>query len=378
MKEIPCTFMRGGACKGVIFHRSDLPKDVKKWDDIFIQVMGSPDPKQVDGLGGGTSSNNKVVIVSPSEKEGIDVEYTTVQVIPDKPQADYKSNCGNMTSTVGPFAVDEGLVEISEPFTYVKAFNTNTEKVVEIKVPVENGRAAAKGTYKFAGVLGTAAELALTFKDPSGTVTGKLLPTGNNVDTLDIPGYGPIEMTIIDVASPLVIIRAKDIGLKGTELPGELNNRRELLELIRKIRGVASQRNGLVDNWEDAEAQTPSMPKVAFFSEAQDYLSMESKTVYRSEMDFCSRIISIQKVHNAYVFTGAIAMAVAANLKGSILNDILSDKDLTKLVRIGHPSGVMPVSLDIKNDCDTFEVEGVTLKSTARKIMKGVVYVNDY
>ncbi|HOA81802.1 MAG TPA: PrpF domain-containing protein, partial [Defluviitaleaceae bacterium] len=117
MKEIPCTFMRGGACKGVIFHRSDLPKDVKKWDDIFIQVMGSPDPKQVDGLGGGTSSNNKVVIVSPSKKEGIDVEYTTVQVIPDKPQADYKSNCGNMTSTVGPFAVDEGLVEISEPFT---------------------------------------------------------------------------------------------------------------------------------------------------------------------------------------------------------------------------------------------------------------------
>lgn len=377
MKKIPCTFMRGGACKGVIFHRSDLPEDVKKWDNIFIQIMGSPDPKQVDGLGGGTSSNNKVVIVSPSEQKGIDVEYTIAQVIPDKPQVDYKSNCGNMTSTVGPFAIDEGLVEIFEPFTYVKAFNTNTEKVVEIKVPVENGRAATKGTYKFAGVLGTAAELSLTFENPSGTATGKLLPTGNRIDTLEIPDYGPIEMTIIDVASPLVIIRAKDIGLKGTELPGELNNRNELLELIRKIRGTASQRIGLVNNWEDAEAQTPSLPKVAFFSEAQDYVSMESKTVYKAEMDFCSRIISIQKTHNAYVFTGAIAMAVAANLKGSILNDILLDKDLGKLVRIGHPSGIMPVSPDIEIDGGTFEVKGVTLQSTARKIMKGIVYVND-
>jgi len=378
MKTIPCTFMRGGACKGVIFHRSDLPEDVSKWDNIFIQVMGSPDPKQVDGLGGGTSSNNKVVVVSPSEREGIDVDYTTVQVIPDKPQADYKSNCGNMTSTVGPFAVDEGLVEVNEPFTIVKAFNTNTEKVVELKVPVENGKAATKGTYKFAGVLGTAPELSLTFKDPARTVTGKLLPTGNKIDTLEIPDYGPIEMTIIDVASPLVIIRAKDIGLKGKELPGQLNNNNEFIELIRKIRGVASQRIGLVDNWEDVESVTPALPKVAFFSEAQDYVSLESETVSKEEMDFCTRIVSLQKVHNAYVFTGAIAMAVAANLKGSILNNFLTEKDLSKLVRIGHPSGIMPVSLDILNEGDTFEVKGVTLKSTARKIMKGVVYVDDF
>lgn len=198
MKRIPSVFMRGGACKGSIFHLRDLPEDKAKWDDIFLQVMGSPDPKQVDGLGGGISSNNKILIINPSQKEGIDIEYTVGQVVPHKPQVDYQSNCENMTTVVGPFAIDEGLVKAVEPYTYLKLLNLNTEKIIEVKVPVENGKFATKGNYKFAGVLGTAAEIHLTFKNPEGSVTGKLLPTDNEIDVLEIPDYGSIEATIID------------------------------------------------------------------------------------------------------------------------------------------------------------------------------------
>lgn len=376
MREIPCVFMRGGVCKGAVFHERDLPPDQEERDRIFIQVIGAPDPKQADGLGCGVSSNNKIVIISPSKREGIDIDYTTAQVVPGKRQVDYQGACGNMTSAVGSFAIDEGLVKAVEPFTHLRLFNINTEKIIEVKVPVKDGQAVYQGGFHFDGIPGTAAPIPLTFKHPAGSIGKGLLPTGKAIDTLDIPGHGPFEATIIDAATPLVVVRAEDLGLKGTELPAEFNNLKETIELIRKIRGLAAVKIGLVDNWEEAEEKSPGSPKISFFSAAEDYKTMDGNLVSKSEIDFCSRVISLQKMHTAYVFVSAIAMAVAANLPGSILQKSLTGKDVSKLVRMGHPSGVMPMGVELNDPGKSFEAVGVTLTSTTRKIMKGHVFVD--
>lgn len=203
--------------------------------------MGDPDPKQIDGLGGTVSSNNKIVIVWKSEEPGVDVEYLVGQVIVGKSQVDYKSNCGNMTAAVGPYAVEEGMVDIVEPITTVRMLNRNTDKYINVTVPIdpETKTFAQEGDCAIAGVDGTAAELKVNFLNPAGAKTGKLLPTGNPKDVLDIPGFGPIEATILDVSNPMVLVRAEDIGLTGRELPEEVNSNKAASEILEKIRGAA-------------------------------------------------------------------------------------------------------------------------------------------
>ena len=206
MRKFKTVFMRGGTSKGCMFLKEDLPEDRNQWDEIFLQVMGNPDPKQIDGLGGTVSSNNKIVIVWKSDKENVDVEYLVGQVIVGKSQVDYKSNCGNMTAAVGPFAVEEKLVEVIEPITTVRMFNCNTGKLINVTVPCKDGTFAEDGDCEIAGVDGTAAELKVNFLNPAGAKTGKLLPTGNQIDVLDIEGLGKIEATIFDVSNPMVLV----------------------------------------------------------------------------------------------------------------------------------------------------------------------------
>ncbi len=378
MRKFKTVFMRGGTSKGCMFHRGDLPENRKEWDEIFLQCMGNPDPKQIDGLGGTVSSNNKIVIVWKSEEPDVDVEYLVGQVIVGKNQVDYKSNCGNMTSAVGPFAVEEGLVEIVEPITTVRMLNRNTNKHIHVTVPIDpvTKSFAQNGDCVIAGVDGTAAELKVKFMNPAGAKTGKLLPTGNVLDVLDIPDFGKIEATILDVSNPMVLVRAEDIGMSGTELPEEINQNKEVSDLLEKIRGTAACIMGFANDLNDATEKNPAVPKVGFFTTPKDYVDIADGQQKREEMDVCARVISVFKCHKACPLTSASSIAVAAFLKGSVVyNTIGASKAGTEHVRIGHPSGVMTMYPEIIVNGNRFELPSVAVQRTARRIMDGTVYV---
>lgn len=376
MRKFKTVFMRGGTSKGCIFHKADLPENREEWDSIFLQAMGNPDPKQIDGLGGTVSSNNKIVIVWKSEEPGIDVEYLVGQVIVGKSQVDFKSNCGNMTAAVSPFAVEEGLVKITEPITTVHMLNRNTNKYIDVTVPCENGTFAEEGDCAIAGVDGTAPELKVNFLNPAGAKTGKLLPTGNVLDVIDIPGFGKIQCSILDVSNPMVLVRAQDIGLTGTELPAEVDANKPVSELLEKIRGTAACMMGFAKDLEDAITNSPAVPKVGFFTTPVTYTDISKQTVEAESMDLCARVISVFKCHKACPLTSASSIAVAAFLPGSIIyQEIGAPKEGQQTVRIGHPSGVMTMYPDIRQENGEYVLPGVAVQRTARRIMDGTLYI---
>ena len=378
MRKFKTVFMRGGTSKGCMFLREDLPEDRNQWDPIFLQVMGNPDPKQIDGMGGTVSSNNKIVIVWKSEEKDVDVEYLVGQVIVGKSQVDYKSNCGNMTAAVGPFAVEEGLLTITQPITTVRMLNRNTDKYINVTVPIDpqTGTFAQDGDCHIAGVDGTAAELKVNFLNPAGSKTGKLLPTGNVLDVLDIPGFGKIEASILDVSNPMVLVRAEGIGMKGTELPEEINSNAEVSALLEKIRGTAACMMGFAKDLEDATANSPAVPKVGFFTAPVTFTDIAGEQVEASDMDLCARVISVFKCHKACPLTSASSISVAAQLEGSIIEKTLGmPGNASGCVRIGHPSGVMTMYPDIVRQDGELKLPGVAVQRTARRIMDGTVYV---
>ena len=375
MRKFKTVFMRGGTSKGCMFLKEDLPENREEWDSIFLQAMGSPDPKQIDGLGGTVSSNNKIVIVWKSEEPGIDVEYLVGQVIVGKEQIDYKSNCGNMTAAVGPFAVEAGLVNVVEPITTVHLLNRNTDKYIDVTVPCENGTFAQDGDCHIAGVDGTAAELKVKFLNPSGAKTGKLLPTGNVMDVLDIPGLGKIEASILDVSNPMVLVRAEDVHALGTELPEEVNANTELMDVLEKIRGTAACMMGFAKDLKDATDNSPAVPKVGFVTTPKSYTEIGNTEVHAEDMDVCARVISVFKCHKACPLTSASSIAVAAALKGSVVNKLVAEGTSLENVRIGHPSGIMTMCPEINLKETGAEVPAVAVQRTARRIMDGTVYI---
>ncbi|MBP3239286.1 MAG: PrpF protein [Oribacterium sp.] len=380
MRKFRTVFMRGGTSKGCLFKKEDLPADRAEWDDIFLQVMGSPDPKQIDGMGGTVSSNNKIVIIWKSEEPDVDIEYLVGQVIVGKRQVDYKSNCGNMTAAVPAFCVEEGMVDIKEPVTTVRMLNKNTDKYINVDVPIDpdTHTFANDGDCEIAGVDGTAAELRVDFLNPAGSKTGNLLPTGNVVDVLDIPGFGKIESTIIDVSNPIVLVKAEDIGMKGTELPDQINNNKEVIDLLEKIRGTACVMMGFAKNLKEATDNQPGVPKVGFVTTPKGYIDIEDKEVTEDKMDICARVISVFKCHKAIPLTAASSVSTAAFLEGTIVNKIVAAKDDRKTVRIGHPSGVMtmvPTVVKEGSNPADYKIPGVAVQRTARRIMDGYVYI---
>ncbi len=380
MRKFRTVFMRGGTSKGCLFKKEDLPENRAEWDDIFLQVMGSPDPKQIDGMGGTVSSNNKIVIIWKSDEQDVDIEYLVGQVIVGKRQVDYKSNCGNMTAAVPAFAVEEGMVQIKEPVTTVRMLNKNTDKYINVDVPIDpiTHTFAQDGECEIAGVDGTAAELKVDFLNPAGSKTGKLLPTGNVIDILDIPGFGKIESTIIDVSNPIVLVRAEDIKMKGTELPEEINSNKEVSELLEKIRGTACVMMGFAKNLQDATDNQPGVPKVGFVTKPEGYTDIEGKEVKADKMDICARVISVFKCHKAIPLTAASSVSTAAFLEGTIVNKIAAVADGQTTVRIGHPSGIMtmvPTVIKEGSNPAEYKIPGVAVQRTARRIMDGYVYI---
>ena len=372
MKKYPCVYMRGGTSKAVIFHKEDLPADESKWDEIFLKVMGTPDVKQIDGMGGTVSSTSKIAIISKSDRPDADVDYTFRQVDIVAPTVGKNANCGNISSAVGPYAVDEGLVKAVEPITVVRVFNTNTKKLIEEHVRVKDGHADVYGDAAIKGVPGTGSPINMFFLNPGGAATGKLLPTGNKKDVIDVPDYGKIEVSMIDCSNPTVFIRAKNLGIKGTELT-ELNSNKKVMEHIERIRCIAAEKMGIVAQWEDARTKSTSIPKVVFISEPQDYVDMDKNQVKAADMDICVRAISVGAVHKAYPITVTICTGAAAFLQGTIVNEIAKHKEGQKTIFIGHSSGVTDVTMEMDGDK---VIKGGVLR-TARRIMDGCVYVRD-
>lgn len=372
MKKYPCVYMRGGTSKAVIFHEKDLPADQSLWDDIFLKVMGSPDVKQIDGMGGTVSSTSKIAIISKSDRPDVDVNYTFRQVDIKIPNVDKKANCGNISSAVGPFAIDEGLVPAVEPITVVRVLNTNTNKIIEEHVRVQDGHAMVDGDEVIKGVPGTGSRIDMYFLDPAGAGTGKLFPTGNRRDLFDVPGYGPIEVSVVDCSNTIVFIRASDLGIRGTELV-ELNNNSDVMEHIERIRCLAAEKCGFVQHWEQARTQSTSLPKVSIISPPQDYVDMDGDVTPAQTMDLCVRAISVGSLHKAYPITVTIGTGAAALLEGTIVHDMVSPAPGQNTVRLGHASGVTNVTVMIEGD--TVIKGGVT--RTARRIMDGYVYVRE-
>jgi 2-methylaconitate cis-trans-isomerase PrpF len=373
--SLPAVFMRGGTSRAVMFHARDLPERAA-WDPLFLGAMGSPDPngRQLDGMGGGISSLSKVCVLAPSEREDADIDYTFAQIQIREPRVDYRSNCGNMSSAVGPFAVDEGLVRPNGDTAVVRIFNTNTRKIIRSTFPLEDGRAATDGDLAIPGVAGTGAPVRLDFLAPGGATTGKLLPTGNAIDRLDVPGIGAIEVSLVDAANACVFVRARDLGLKGRELPEELERDPALLERMQVIRRLASIAMGIAKD--DAEARaTAGVPIIGFVAPPMDAPTLSGEPVGEAQLDLTARFLSNGQPHRALPLTASLCTAVAARITGTVVAEALAPGAGTQ-VRIGMPSGILVVGAEVsRDDAGAWAAHSGAFYRTARRLFDGRIYV---
>lgn len=375
-RRIPAVFMRGGTSKALVFKTGDLPREQAERDAIFRAAMGMPDPygRQLDGMGGGLSSLNKVCVVGPPSRDDADVDYTFVQLSVNDATTDYGGNCGNMSSAIGPFAMEEGLVPaVPDGEAAVRIHNTNTGKIIVARFPVKDGALSAKGDFTLDGVAGRAAPIRLEFLEPGGAKTGRLLPTGNPVDRFDIAGLGPIEVSCIDAANPAVFVRAADLGLDGTENPFDLEKDRRFLERMEHIRAAASVRMGLAPDLA-AAGRLASIPKVAMVAPPADALLISGEKAAAASHDIAIRMISVGQPHRAVPITGAICLAVAARVEGTIPWQACGAG--TGPIRIGHASGTTVVDADIRVDAQGAPHArlGAVYRSARRLFEGNVVY----
>ena len=364
-----CTIMRGGTSKAVFLREEDLPGPGADRDRLVLAIFGSPDRRQIDGLGGADPLTSKMAIVGPPRVPGTDLTYTFGQVEIDKPEVDYESLCGNISAAVGHYAVDEGYVPAVEPVTTVRVFTTNLDRVLVIEVPVSDGRPVDEGDYAVPGVPGTGAKIALDFAGTAGGATGSLLPTGNAIDRLDVPGVGAIEASLVDIGNAHVFVRARDVGMRGTESPAEIDANRDLLERLERIRLAGLARMGM--------PPSPATPIIGVVSPPAPYVDhLTGKPVAAGEMDLVSRLQFMQITHKTYAGTSTVCTGVAARIDGSIVAEVLRpDARIRLAVRIGHPAGVIETESHVQQRGDGPAVVRATLGRTARRILDGTVYV---
>ncbi|MDN3426692.1 PrpF domain-containing protein [Microbacterium sp. APC 3898] len=365
--KVPIAVMRGGTSKGIFINYSEMPEDRMLWDNFLLDIMGSPDQRQIDGLGGGNSLTSKAAIIKKSGMKEIDVEYTFAQVSIENQLVDFKGNCGNISSAVGPYAIEQGLVAAVEPVTVVRIFNTNTQKVIIAEVEVDNGRVKTDGQCSIPGVPGTGSPIYLSFTDAQGAVTGKLFPSGNPIDLLDTK-KGPLEVSIIDVANPLVFVKAQDVGLTGSELPHEFTV--EKLAELEEIRSAAAE-ICLFSTKEEATVKSPAVPKLTIIAPPENYLDINHVERKADDMDCRIRMMSMQKPHQALAITGAICTTAGAFLTDTILNDVIQVENT--VLRLGHPSGI----IETKVDLIAGHIGNIKVVRTARLILEGYVYTKN-
>ena len=373
-RKFPAVFMRGGTSKAIMFHARDLPAARDAWDAIFLAAMGSPDPngRQLDGMGGGVSSLSKVCVIAPSQRGDADIDYTFAQIQVKEARVDYGANCGNMSSAVGPFAVEEGLVPAADGEATVRIYNTNTRKLILSTFAVRAGRAEVAGALAIPGVAGSGAPIRLDFLDPGGATTGKLLPSGNAVDVLDVPELGKIEVSMVDAANACVFVAAAALGLKGTEMPDELERNAAVLEKLAAIRLHASVAMGITRTLAEARARA-AVPFVGFVSPAQDAPTLSGERLPASAADVTLRMISNGQPHRALPLTASLCAAVAARIEGSSVWQA-ARRDAGDALRLAMPSGVLTVGAEVRHGEAGWQAVRGSFYRTARRLFEGYVY----
>ncbi|MCW8331014.1 2-methylaconitate cis-trans isomerase PrpF [Photobacterium sp. SDRW27] len=380
--KVPATYMRGGTSKGVFFNLADLPPEAlvagEARDKLLLRVIGSPDPyaKQIDGMGGATSSTSKTVIVSKSSKANHDVDYLFGQVSIDKPFVDWSGNCGNLSAAVGPFAIHAGLIpkaRIPENgIVTVRVWQVNIGKTIVIHVPVVNGFVQETGEFELDGVTFPAAEIQVDFMNPADG-DGSMFPTGNLVDDLEVPDIGIFNATLINAGIPTIFVDAEAIGYTGTELQDDINNDEKALAMFERIRAYGALKMGLITRLEEAETRQHT-PKIAFVSKPKTYQSSSGKTVADSEIGILVRALSMGKLHHAMMGTAAVAIASAACVPGTLVN-LAAGGGEKESVTFGHPSGTLKVGAQAKQGEQGWVVEKAIMSRSARILMEGFVRV---
>jgi methylitaconate Delta-isomerase len=375
---LSCSILRGGTSRGVFFMAEDLPAERSEIEPLLLDVFGSPDIRQINGLGGATSQTSKAAIIGRPSIEGADVDYTFAQVSVTDPLVDWGGNCGNISSAVGPYAINQGLVPATDPVTTVRIHNTNTAKIIVAHVPTAEGRAVIDGDFEVPGVPGSGSRILLEFEDPAGSVTGKLLPTGRRCDRVELEDGRSFEVSIVDAANPVVFLRAADLGLAGTELPLEIEARRDIMETVEAVRSVVAEWLGLVDDRREATRRSPGLPKIGFVAPPTAYRSTTGEDIPAEAADLTGRLMSMQTAHRSYMTTGAIATVVAASIPGTIPAEMVRPAEERKApdtIRIAHPYGVMETVVGADLSADPPAFSGVAVGRTARHILDGTVYV---
>ncbi len=377
-EKLRAVFMRGGTSKAVVFRQQDLPADRGQWDEIFLAVMGSPDPnaRQLDGMGGGISSLSKVCVVGPPTHAQADIDFTFAQVLVREARVDYQSNCGNMSSAMGPFAVDESLVDTEGEQARVVIHNTNTGKLVYATFPLDDGATAVDGAVTIPGVAGSGAPVRLEFRDPGGAGTGKLLPSGNVLDVLDVAGVGRVEASLVDAANACVFIDAARAGITGSESPSELDARSEIMEMLEAVRCAAGVAMGLGDSIEDIRHRSPSNPKIGMVAAPRDAVDLRGQPVAADAGDLTARIISMGNTHRALPLTGALCLGVAARITGTVVHrHTRSAGEQGADLRILQPSGVSIVGAEVERVDAGWHARLASVYRTQRRLFEGHVLV---
>jgi probable AcnD-accessory protein PrpF len=384
--RIPAVYMRGGTSKGVFFRLQDLPEAAQvpgeARDKFLLRVIGSPDPyaKHIDGMGGATSSTSKTVIVAPGTRPGHDVDYLFGQVAIDKPFVDWSGNCGNLSAAIGPYAIANGFIDparIPDNGTVtVRIWQANIRKTIVAHVPVVNGQVQEMGDFELDGVTFPAAEVQLEFMDPAaeeGEGGGAMFPTGNLVDDLEVPGVGTLKATLINAGIPTVFVNAADIGYTGTELQDAINGDPKALAMFETIRAYGAMRMGLIAHVEEA-ARRQHTPKVAFVAPPADYVASSGKQVEAGDIDLLVRALSMGKLHHAMMGTAAVAIGTAAAIPGTLVS-LAAGGRAHEAVRFGHPSGVLRVGAEARQEGGDWVVTKAVMSRSSRVLMEGWVRV---
>jgi probable AcnD-accessory protein PrpF len=384
--KLPATYMRGGTSKGVFFRLQDLPETAQlpgaARDALLLCVIGSPDPygKQIDGMGGATSSTSKTVIVSRSSKPDHDVDYLFGQVSIDNAYVDWSGNCGNLSAAVGPFAISNGLIDASripnDGVATVRIWQANIGKTIIAHVPITNSAVQETGDFELDGVTFPAAEVRLEFMDPAAEEEGgggAMFPTGNLVDDLEVPGIGTLKATMINAGIPTIFVNAEDIGYTGTELQDAINSDAKALAMFETIRAYGALRMGLIKHIEEA-AKRQHTPKVAFVAKPADYISSSGKRVPAGDIDLLVRAMSMGKLHHAMMGTAAVAIGTAAAIPGTLVSLAAGGRS-RDAVRFGHPSGTLRVGAEASQVNGEWSVTKAIMSRSARVLMEGWVRV---
>ncbi|MDD0979596.1 2-methylaconitate cis-trans isomerase PrpF [Pseudomonas shahriarae] len=373
-RRIPAVYMRGGSSKGVFFLEEHLPPAGAERDAILLRVIGSPDVygKQIDGMGGATSSTSKVVIIGQSRRDDCDVDYLFGAPAIETAVIDWSGNCGNLSAAVGPYAISQGLVEAPlDGMAVVRIWQANIQKRIIAYVPMRNGEVQEEGDFMLDGVAFPAAEVVLEFLNPGGA-DGSLLPTGNAVDELHVPGLGKLAVTLLNAGNPTIFIDAQQVGLKGTETQDQVNGDTQLLARLETIRAHCTVAMGLAASADEATRCRPHTPKLCLVARPQPYKAAGGKQVEPEDIDVIARILSMGKLHHAITGTGAVAVAVAAALDGTLVNRIVGNIG-DRQVRMGHTAGSVAVGAKTVLEDGAWVVEKAVMSRSARRLMEGWV-----